>query len=146
MTVIPFIGLQIFKVKLFFEDSLQSNTLNHLKTKVTPQHTLLLYFLQYDHKKVRVLTNLIFFSFGLVDDQKSFNAACKNVFLQFLSSHYEFLNYFEMFSFLSAYNPGRVPPVKYHLCWIYASNKNIALKAIKFNFSTVFWNLLQSKF
>ena len=33
------------------------------------------FFFQYDPKGVRVLTNLIFFSFGLADDQKSFNTA-----------------------------------------------------------------------
>ena len=31
-------------------------------------------------KEVRVLTNLIFFSFGLADDQKPFNVACINIF------------------------------------------------------------------
>ena len=31
-------------------------------------------------KEVRVLTNLIFFSFGLADDQKPFNVACNNIF------------------------------------------------------------------
>ena len=36
-------------------------------------------------------------------------------------------------------------PVKY-LCWICTSNKNKALKTIKFSFSTISWNLLQSKF
>ena len=38
---------------------------------------------QYDPKEVRVLTNFFFFSFGLADDQKSFNAACNNTFLHF---------------------------------------------------------------
>ena len=38
------------------------------------------------------------------------------------------------------------PPVKYHLCWICTSNKNKALKTINFHFSTIFLNLLWSKF
>ena len=41
-------------------------------------------FFQHDPKGVRVLKNLIFFSFGLADDQKSFNAACNNIFLHFV--------------------------------------------------------------
>ena len=57
------------------------------------------------------VSNLMFFSFGLADDQKSFNAACNNIFLAFLSSHYGFLHYFELFSFLSSYiTQGRNPP------------------------------------
>ena len=36
LTLMPFIGLHTFKVKLFFENSLLSNILSHLKTKITP--------------------------------------------------------------------------------------------------------------
>ena len=34
----PFLGLQTFKYKYFSENSLQSNILNHLQTKVTPKN------------------------------------------------------------------------------------------------------------
>ena len=47
------------------------------------------------------------FNFGLVDDQKSFNAACNNV-IVFLSNQYGVLNYFKMFSFFSNNTPGGV--------------------------------------
>ena len=57
----PFIVLQTFKVKLLLENSLWRNILIHLKTKVTPQKPLLLYFVQYYPEDVRVLINLIFF-------------------------------------------------------------------------------------
>ena len=82
MTFMPFIGLQTFKVKLFFENSLWSNILNHLKAKLTPENPLLLHFLQYDPEEVS-FEKLIFFSFGLADYQKSFNGACNNIFLHF---------------------------------------------------------------
>ena len=60
----------------------------------------LLDFLHYGLAEVRVLTNLIYFSFGLADDQKSFNAAC---------NHYELYDYCKMISFLSSNNTlGRV--------------------------------------
>ena len=36
MTFMTFIGLQTFKVKLFFENFMWSNILHHLKTKVNP--------------------------------------------------------------------------------------------------------------
>ena len=47
-----------------------------------------------------------------------------------------------MFSFLSSNNT----PIKYYLCWICTSNKDKALKTIKFSFSAFLWNLLRSKF
>ena len=98
----------------FSENSLWSNILNLLQTKVTPMNPHFLVF-QYDPKEVRVLTNLIFFSFGLADDQISFNAACNN---------YGFLYYFEMLSFLSSANtPARASPVIDHLGWKCTSNK-----------------------
>ena len=53
-----------------------------LEDKSNSLELLLLHFLQYI-EKVRDLTNLILFSFGLADDQKSFNAACKYIFLHF---------------------------------------------------------------
>ena len=95
----PFIVLQTFKVKLLFENSLWTNILIHLKTKVTPWNPLFLHFLQYGPEDVKVLINLIFLSFGLAGGQNSFNAACNHVFFVFLSSHYGFLNYFQLFSF-----------------------------------------------
>ena len=52
-----------------------------------------------------------------------------------------------MLSFLSSNNtPGRVSPVKYHLCSICTSNKNKTLKTINFSFPGIFSNLLWSKF
>ena len=97
--LMPFIVLQTFKVKLLFENSLWRNILIHLKTKVKPRNPLFLHFLQYGPEDVRVLINLIFFSFGLAGEQKSFNAVCNHVFLAFLSSHYGFLDCFQLFSF-----------------------------------------------
>ena len=46
---------------------------------------LIFAFFQHDPKGVRVLANLIFFSFGLAD-QKSFNSACNNIFLHFCAA------------------------------------------------------------
>ena len=52
-----------------------------------------------------------------------------------------------MLSFLSSNNtPGKVFPIKYHLCWICTSNKNKTLKIDNFGFSVIFCNLLRSKF
>ena len=114
MSFMHFICLHTFKVQVFSENSLWSNILNLLQTKVTPMNPHFLFF-QYDPKEVRVLTNLIFFSFGLADDQISFNAACNN---------YGFLYYFEMLSFLSSANtPARASPVIDHLGWKCTSNK-----------------------
>ena len=131
----PFIVLQTFKVKLLLENSLWRNILIHLKTKVTPRNPLFLHFVQYGPEDVRVLTNLIFLNFGLAGDQKSFNAACNNIFFAFLSSHYGFLNYFRFFSFFFQW-----------LCWVSTSNKNTAPKIIKFSSSAILHNLLWSKF
>ena len=94
-----FIVLQTFKVKVLLENSLWRNILIHLKTKVTRQNPLFLHFLQYGPEDVRVLINLIFLSFGLAGDQKSFNAACNHILFAFLSSHFGFINYFPLFSF-----------------------------------------------
>ena len=85
----------------FSENSLWSNILNLLQTKVTPWIPIFSFF-QYDPKEVRVLRNLIFFIFELADDQKSFNAACSN---------YGFLHYFERLKFFSSNNtPARASP------------------------------------
>ena len=94
-----FIVLQTFKVKVLLENSLWRNILIHLKTKVIPRNPQFLYFIQYSPEDVRVLINLIFFNLGLSGDQKSFNAVCNHIFFAFLSSHYGFLNYFQLFSF-----------------------------------------------
>ena len=48
MTFMPFKGLQPFKVKLFSENSLWSNILNHLQTKVTPKNPHSCIFLVYN--------------------------------------------------------------------------------------------------
>ena len=54
---------------------------------------------------------LNFFSFRLADDEKSFNAACKNIILHFFAAIMDFFILFEMLSFLSSNNtPGRVSP------------------------------------
>ena len=74
---------------LFSENPLRSNVLNHLQTKVTPMNPYFCIF-EYDPKEVRVLTNLIFNSFGLADDQKYFNAACNNIFLHFCEAIMDF--------------------------------------------------------
>ena len=66
-----------------------------LANKRNPHESPFFLFFQCDTKEVRVLTNLVFASFGLTDDQKCFTAACNN---------YGFLHYFEMFSFHSFNN------------------------------------------
>ena len=43
----PFIGLQVFKVELFSENSLWSSILNHLQTKVTPKNPHSCFFSAY---------------------------------------------------------------------------------------------------
>ena len=62
-------------------------------------------------------------------------------------SHYGFLYYFEMISFLSSNNtPARASPGN-RSSWLEMYFKwNKALKTIKFFSSTIFWNLLWSKF
>ena len=72
-----FAGLQSqgFFLKLNKEQYFKS-----LANKSNSQESPFLHFLQFDPKEVRVLTNIIFFSFGLVDDQKPFNVACSNIF------------------------------------------------------------------
>ena len=47
--------------------------------------------MQYNPKEVKVLTNLIFFSFRLADDQKFFNAAaCNTIILHFCAAIRDF--------------------------------------------------------
>ena len=72
-----FAGLQSqdFFLKLNKEQYFKS-----LANKSNSQESPFLHFLQFDPKEVRVLTNIIFFSFGLADDQKPFNVACNNIF------------------------------------------------------------------
>ena len=89
MTFMPFIGLQTFEVK-FSENTLWSNILNHLQTKVTPKNPHSCIFFQYDSEEVRVLAKLFFFSFGLADYQNSFNPACNNIFLHFCAAIIDF--------------------------------------------------------
>ena len=69
----------------FSENSLLSIILNHLQTKVTLMNAHFCIFFQHDPKGLRVLTNLIVFSFGLAD-KKSFNSACSNIFLHFCAA------------------------------------------------------------
>ena len=116
MTFIPFIGLQTFKVMLFLKTHCGAIFKITCKQKYLPRIPILGFFsVYYNHKEVRVLTNLFFFSFRLADDQKSFNAACNN---------YGFLYYFEILSFLSSNNtPARASPVIDHLGSKCTSNK-----------------------
>ena len=129
---------EVHRVKLFFENSLWSSIIS-LENKRNSLEPPILACSSVWSWRSESFDKLNFLSFGLADDQKSFNAACNSIFLHFLSSHYGFLHYFEMFSFLSSNNtPGRVHIYIYHLCWICTSNKNKALKTIKFSFSAIF--------
>ena len=101
-----------------------------LANKCNSQEHPFLYFLEYDPKEMRVLTNLIF-SFGLADDQKSFNGTCNYVFLHFCTT---IMDFFIILKCSVFFLPGRALLVKYHLCWICTSNKNKALKTINFHF------------
>ena len=89
MIFMLFIGLQTFKVKLFPEDSLWSNILNHLQTKVTPKnpHSCIFVSIYCNPKEVRVLTKLIFFRLA---NQKSFNAGYNNIILDFRAAIMDF--------------------------------------------------------
>ena len=60
MNFMPFIGLQTFKVKLFFENSLQQyfKSLENKSNSLEPP--ILAYFFQYDPEEVEVLTNVLF--------------------------------------------------------------------------------------
>ena len=78
----PLLGLQPFKLFFFFGNLTVEQYYKSLANKSNSQESPFLHFLQYDPKEVRVLTDLIFFSFGLADDQKSFNATC-NIFFFF---------------------------------------------------------------
>ena len=100
------------------ENSLWSNILNLMQTKVTPWIPIFSFF-QYDPKEVRVLTNLFFFCFGLADDRKSFNATCNN---------YVFFYYFEIF-FLLIILQQELPPVIDHLGLECTSNKMLCSSA-----------------
>ena len=77
-----------------------------------------------------------FFCFGLADDQTFFNTSYNNIFLHF----------WRLVSFLLKTLQEQFHPIKYYLCWICTSNKDKALKTIKFSFSVFLWNLLRSKF
>ena len=88
---------------------------------------------------MRVLKGLIFFSFGLVDDQKSFNAVCNNIFLHFSAA---IMNFFIILKcsvfFLLRTLSEEFLPVKYYLCWICTSNKNNNIKNHKIQFFSHF--------
>ena len=144
----PFIVLQTFKIKFFLENLLWNNILNHLKTKLTLQNLLFFHFLEHSPKELRVLTNVFFFSFGLADDQISFINVCNHTFFSFLSSHYAFLNYSNCLncSVFFLLITLQFQTIKYHCCGICISNKNKALKTIKFSFSAIQKNFLRSKF
>ena len=95
---------------------------------------------------MRVLPNLICFSFSLANDQKSFNAACNNIILHFCAANMDFfILKFQVF-FLLITLQEEFPPIKHHLCWICTSNKNKTLLTINVGFSAIFCNLLWSKF
>ena len=103
MIFMPFIGLQIFKVKRFFENSQWSIVLNHLKINLTAYNPLFLHFPQYDPEEVRVLANLFFLLF---DYQIIKNPLMLPAYIfAFFSRHFRFLHYFQMFSFLASNNP-----------------------------------------
>ena len=131
MTFMPFIGLQTFKVK-FSENSLWSNILNHLQTKVTPKnpHSCIFFSM------ILEFWETYFFSFRLADYQKSFNAACNYILLHFCATimHFFIILKCSVF-FLLITSQKDFPPAKYRLCWICTSNKN---KALKFLFSSHF--------
>ena len=127
MAFMSFIGLQTFKVKLFSGKSLWSNILNYLQTKVTPKNPHSCIFFSMILKKWEFLTNFNFFSFRLADDQKSFNAACNNIFLHFCACGLLFY-YFEMLVFFLLIKlQEEFCPVIYHLCWTCTSNKQSSI-------------------
>ena len=134
----PFVVLQTFKVKLFLENSLWSNILNHLQTKLTPLILLFFDFLQYGPEEVIILPNWIYFNFGSAKDQKYVDAACDHIFLHFWAAIMGFLIIVEssVFFILIAIQQ-EFPPVKYYLCCMCTSNKNKALKTIKSSFSAI---------
>ena len=145
MTFMPFIGSQTFRVK-FSENSLWSNILNYLQTKVTPRNPHSCIFFNRSWRS-ESFGKLNFFSFGLASNQKSFNAACNSIFLHFWAAIMDFFNILKWsVFFLLKKLQEEFSPVKYHLCWICTLNKNKALKIINFCFSVILWNLLWSKF
>ena len=81
VTFMPFTGLQTFKFK-FSENSLWSNILNYLQTKVTPRNPHSCIFFNRSWRS-ESFDKLNFFSFGLASNQKSFNAACNSIFCIF---------------------------------------------------------------
>ena len=147
MIFMLFTGLLTFKVKLFLK-TLWCSILNHLQSKVTSKNChSCIFFSIYNPKEVRILTN--FFplqSFRLADDQKSFNAACSNTILHFCAAMMGFFILKCWVFFLLVTLQEKIPPVKYHLCWIYISYQSKTLKTINFCFSAIFSNLLLSKF
>ena len=77
--------------------------------KSNSQEHPFLHSLQYDPKEVS-FNKLNFFGFRLADDKNALMLSTTIIFA-FLCSHYGFLYYFEMLSFLSSNNtPGRVSP------------------------------------
>ena len=100
--LMPFIVLQTFKVKHLLENYLLRNILIHLKRKVTRWSPLFLHFVHYGPEDVRVLIDLIFFNFGLAEDQKPFNTACNHIsFLYFWAAIMDFLIIFNSLGFSS---------------------------------------------
>ena len=83
-----------------------------------------------------ILKKWFLFSFELADDKRSFNTSCNNIFLDF----------WFLVSILLIKLQEEFHRIKYYLCWICTSNKDNALKTIRFSFSAFCWNLLRSKF
>ena len=90
MTFMLFTGLQTFKVK-FSENSLWSNILNHLQTKVTPKSPHSAFSLIWSWRS-ESFGKLNFLNFGLPNGQKFFNATCNCIFLHFWAAIMDFLN------------------------------------------------------
>ena len=130
-----FIGLQTFKVKPSFENSLRISILNHLKTKVTPYTLLFLHFLQYNPEEVRVLTYL-FFSFGLADDRKSFHATSSNMLLHFGAAIMHFFIILKCSNFFLLITLLKDSPLP-NIFFVGYVNKNKVLKTIKFSISAI---------
>ena len=97
--------------KFFFSESSLRTVKQYLKSfanKSNSQEHHFLHSLQYDPQEVS-FNKLNFFHFRLADDKN--DLMLSTIIFAFLCSHYGFLYYFEMLSFLSSNNtPGRVFP------------------------------------
>ena len=107
----------------FFWKLIIEHYFKSLANKSNSHECPFLHFFQHDPKGVRVLTNLIVFSFGLAY-QKSFNSAWNNIFLHFCAAIMDLFIILKCKDFVLLITlQQELTPVIDHLGWKCTSNK-----------------------